>query len=232
MNIPYPALTVIVVFIALVIAAIAGWYYLYRRPRDEKAPHRLGQEMSLQQLNEGSRKVPVWYGGRREDHDFAVTYANLRYGNYGHRRQRTVQEVVLSLRLAVALNVAGPQDIVAYFQHGRPYEPGELPEDFEHAFDRRNTDRLSQESRDALLHFTQNYGSLRLRDRATAPTDLFAAEALPDAQVVLVHARPGYKQTPQQVEALLDALLVVAKQLEEDLALQHATLTASDENGA
>lgn len=218
MTIPYNALLVAAVFVALVILAIAAWYFLYRRPRDQSAPHRLGQELGLQQLNESQGKIPAWYGGRYKDHDFGVTHANLRYGNYGPRASRTVEQVRLSLRLAVALNVAEPQDIIAYFRHGRPYEPGEEPEDFEAAFDRRNTGRLSAESRDALLHFTQNYGGLRLRDRATAPADLFADEALPDARVVLVHDRPGYKQTADQVYELLDALLEVAKPLEAEFA--------------
>lgn len=198
--------------------AAAAWYYLYRRPRDQNAPHRLGREMGLQQLNRGSSRVPVWFGGRYGGHDFGLTYANLRYGGYGKRPEKKIEDVVLSLRLAVALNAAQAQDIVAYFQHGRPYEPGILPEDFEAAFDRRNSDRLSAASREALLHFTQNYGSLRLRDRATAPKDLFVKEALPDAQVVLVHDRPGYKQTPAQVYELLDALLQVAEPLEADFA--------------
>jgi len=202
----------------LVILAIAAWYLLYRRPRDRNAPHRLGREMGLQQLNEGGEE-PVWYGGRCGDHDFALTYANLRYGNYGRARSRTVEEVVLSLRLAVALNVDREHDIIAYFHHGRPYKPGELPEDFAAGFDRRHTERLSEASRQALLQFAQHYGGLRLRDRATAPPDLFAAEALPGAQVVLVHDRPGYKQTPQQVAILLDALLDVACILEKDQAL-------------
>jgi len=231
MNSTVQAFLVAALFAALFALAFGVWYYYYRLPRDQNAPHRLGQEMGLQQLNEGSRKVPVWYAGRYEDHDFGLTYANLRYGNYGRRPARTVQEVVLSLRLTVALNVPEPQDIIAYFHHGRPYKPDLVPEGFEDAFDRRNTDRLSQESRDALLHFTQNYGSLRLRDRDTAPEALFAAEALPDAQIVLVHDRPGYKQTPEQAYALLDALLKVAKQLEEDSALNNRTLTRVDESG-
>ncbi len=208
--------------VLLSILAVAAWYYLYRMPRDQNAPHRLGEEMGLEQLNEGSRRVPVWYGSRFHDHDFAMTYANLRYGNYGPKPQRTVEDVKLSLRLALALNVDEPQDIVAYFQHGRDHEPGVLPEDFEEAFDRRNTDRLSQASRDALLAFTQNHGSLRLRDRATGPAALFVPEALPAAQVVLVHDRPGYKQTPQQVDSLLEAMLQVAQQLESDPALAPA----------
>lgn len=218
MTIPYNAFLVAAVFVGLVILLLIGWYYLYRKPRDQGAPHRLGQEMGLQQINEGRGKVPAWYGGRHKDHDIGVTYANLRYGNYGPRSSRTVEEVRLSLRLAIALNVARPQDIIAYFHHGRPFEPGEEPQNFEAAFDRRNTDRLSTESRDALLHFTQNYGGLRLRDRAGAPADLFAAGALPDAQVVLVHDRPGYKQTPAQITELLDALLAVAEPLEKDFA--------------
>ena len=228
MTIPYNAVLVAAVFVALVILAILGWYYLYRKPRDQGAPHRLGQELGLQQLNEGRGKVPSWYGGRYGDHDIGVTFANLRYGNYGPRASRTVQEVRLSLRLAIALNVAEPQDIVAYFNHGRSYEPGKEPEDFEAAFDRRNTDRLSPESRGALLHFTQNYGGLRLRDRATAPADLFAAEALPDAQVVLVHDRPGYKQTAPQIYELLDALLEVAKPLEKDFAHRGKITNSAD----
>jgi hypothetical protein len=218
MNPTTTALLAAVSCAGLVILAIAAWYYLYRRPRDRKAPHRLGREMNLQLLNESGEKEPAWYGGRRRDHDFALTYANLRYGNYGPARSRTVEEVVLSLRLAVALNVAREQDIIAYFHHGRSYRPGELPEDFADGFDRRNTGRLSEESRQALLHFAQNFGGLRLRDRATAPPDLFAAQALPAAQVVLVHDRPGYKQTPQQVTILLDALLDVACILEKDQA--------------
>lgn len=204
----------------LIVLAWVAWYYFYRKPRDQNAPHRLGKEMGLRQLNEGSRDTPVWYAGRYADHDFGLTYANLRYGSYGPKHARTVEEVILSLRVAVALNVAEAQDIIAYFHHGRPYEPGLKPEDFEDAFDRRNTDRLNQQSRDALLYFTQNYGSLRLRDRATAPAALFADEALAGAQVVLVHDRRGYKQSPEQVYVLLDALVEVAKHLEADPAFE------------
>lgn len=213
------ALLIAVSCAGLVVLAAAAWYYFYRRPRDQNAPHRLGREMGLAQLNEGSREIPVWYGGRYQDHEIALTYANLRYGSYGMVHARTVEEVILSLRLAVALNVSAPQDIVAYFHHGRRHVPGQVPEDFADAFDRRSTDRLSQESRDALLRFAQNYGSLRLRDRAGAPPDLFTAEALPAAQVVLVHDRPGYKQTAEQVYELLGALIELARTLEADAAL-------------
>ncbi len=204
--------------VAALILGLAGWYYFYRRPRDERAPHRLGREMGLGQLNEGGRQTPVWYGGRLADHEFALTYANLRYGRYGRRPARTVEDVILSLRLALAVDVPAGQDIVAYFQHGREFAPGETPPDFDFAFDRRHTDRLSEESRQALLAFTQNFGSLRLRDRAGAPPALFVPEALPEAHVVLVHDRPGHKQTPAEVGALLDALQHVAGVLEADPA--------------
>ena len=223
MDQPYRAILIAVLSVGVAVLAIVAWYYLYRRPRDQNAPHRLGREMGLVQLNEGSRQLPIWYGGRFKDHDFGLTYANLRYGSYGRKAAKTVDEVRLSLRLAIALHVHAPQDIVAYFHHGRPYEPGAEPPDFEAAFDRRNSDRLSQESRAALLHFAQNYGSLRLRDRATAPKDLFVAEALPQAQVVLVHDRPGHKQTPEQINTLLDGLLEVAQQLEADPAFNQAS---------
>ena len=218
MEQPLRVILIALLTVSVTALAVAAWYYLYRRPRDQNAPHRLCQEMGLQQLNQGSSRVPVWYGGRYDDHDFGLTYANLRYGGYGKRPEKKVEDVILSLRLAVALETAEAQDIIAYFHHGRPYEPGIEPADFEAAFDRRNTDRLSPASRNALLHFTQHYGSLRLRDRATAPKDLFVKEALPDARVVLVHDRPGYKQTAEQIYELLDALLRVAKPLEADFA--------------
>jgi hypothetical protein len=218
MDQPLRVILIALLVVGVTVLAVAAWYYLYRRPRDQNAPHRLGREMGLQQLNDGSGRVPIWYGGRYGGHDFCLTYTNLRYGGYGKRPEKKIEDVVLSLRLAVALDAVEAQDIVAYFQHGRPFEPGVQPEDFEAAFDRRNTDRLSPASRDALLLFTQNHGSLRLRDRATAPKDLFVKEALPDAQVVLVHDRPGYKQTPAQVYELLDALLQVAEPLEADFA--------------
>ncbi|MFN2172834.1 MAG: hypothetical protein ACK2U0_19525 [Candidatus Promineifilaceae bacterium] len=214
MDQPYRAILIALLAAGLAVLVVAAWYYLCRRPRDRNAPHRLGREMGLQQLNVGSQSYPIWYGGRYGDHDFALTYANLRYGRYGPKFEKTVEKVRLSLRLAIALHADNPQDVIAYFRHDRPHEPGVTPEDFEAAFDRRNTDRLSQESRDALLHFAQSYGGLRLRDRATAPAELFIAEALPAAQVVLVHDHPGYKQTPRQIYALLDALLETAQPLE------------------
>jgi len=218
MDQPYRGFLIALMAAGLAVLVVASWYYLYRRPRDANAPHRLGREMGLQPLNTGDRTHPVWYGGRVGDHDFALTYANLRYGSYGPRFEKKVEDVRLSLRLAIAIHAADPQDIIAYFRHDRPHEAGETPENFDAAFDRRNTERLSQESRDALLRFAQSYGGLRLRDRATAPEELFVAEALPDAQVVLVHDRPGYKQTPQQVSALLDALVETASPLEEALS--------------
>jgi hypothetical protein len=216
MDQPYRAILIALLAAGLAVLAVAAWYYLYRRPRDRSAPHRLGREMGLRQLNAGDGKQPVWYGGRIGDHEFGLTFANLRYGSYGPRFEKKVEDVRLSLRLAIALHAAAPQDIVAYFRHDRPHEPGTTPENFESAFDRRNSDRLSQASRDALLRFAQNYGGLRLRDRATAPKELFVKEALSDAQVVLVHDRPGFKQSPQQVNALLEALLETARPIEND----------------
>ena len=212
--------TVLVLGLAAALLALGLYFYLYRYrlPRDRSAPHRLGQEMGLDLLAAGDRRNPAWYGGRYKDHEIAQTYVNLRYGNYGPRRALSVEDVVLSLRLAVALNVDSAPDIVAYFRHGRPFQPGVEPEDFEHAFDRRNTEWLSQEARDALLAFAQTYGSLRLRPRQGGPQGLLADEALPDAQMVLVHDRPGYQQTPEEVRALYDALLDVAAVLEDSAA--------------
>jgi hypothetical protein len=216
MDQPYRALLIALLAAGLAVLVVLAWYYLYRRPRDQNAPHRQGREMGLQQLNEGDSRHPIWYGGTYRNRDFGLTYANLRYGSYGPKFEKKVEEVRLSLRLAIPLTANSPQDIIAYFRHDRPHEPGKVPENFEAAFDRRNTDRLSRASRDTLLQFAQTHGGLRLRDRATAPKELFVAEALPDAQVVLVHDRPGYKQTPQQIYALLDALLETAGPIEND----------------
>lgn len=216
-----PGFGLLVAAAAVIVAMllVGGWYLLLRRPRDRAAPQRLGQAMDLVKLNEPGDGETVWFGGERDGRAFALTHVNLRYGSYGRRRPAlSVEDVILSLELAVALETPGPSDIIAYFHHGRPFRPGEEPPDFEYAFDRRNTERLSQASRDALLSFVQSYGSLRLRDRAGAPAGLFPEKVLSGAQVVLVHARPGHEQAVPEVETLLDALLELAAQLESDPA--------------
>lgn len=204
-----------VVISAVIAGAIAYWVYKVRIPRDLNVPHRLGEAMGLEQLNEGSRHEPTWYGGRFQDHDFAFTYVNLQYSSYAGAHERTFDDVILSLRLAIEVKVPKPQEIIAYFHHGRRHEPGLFPESFEAGFDHANTDKLSPAAKNALLFFAQNHGSLRLRDRASAPQSLFAANALPDSRVVLVHDRPGHKQSPDEINQILEALLLVSQVLED-----------------
>lgn len=217
MNGPAFSLLVAAGAIALAILLVSGWYVLLRRPRDRQAPHRLGSLLGWRQLNEPAESETIWYGGSFAGHQAAATYVNLRYGSYRRRPALAVEDVILSLRLALAVNVAAPQDVVAYFHHGRPFRPGEEPPDFEYAFDRRNTDRLTPQSRRTLLRFAQQFGSLRLRDRATAPAGLFPETVLANEQVVLVHDRPGHEQEREEIEELLRALLAVAERLEADL---------------
>jgi len=200
--------------IGLPLFAVAGlvWTLVDNR-RSRQAGRKLADELGLRALTPSDNPLQVWYGGEHNGRSFAlkpVVFASRAYDGYRHR---TGMRAHFYLRIVMAVNLPRPLAVIAE----RTHDDQDAATTFTEAFPRlENGEKLNGRSQQALLHFVQNGDrNLRLLDRAAAPAALLAADALPQAAVILIHDQPKVTAvTPAHLQTLLDHLSAVAAVLE------------------
>lgn len=167
------------------------------------APRALGEPLGLAPAVGTAH--PTWYVGEIGGRPVAVTFVQMK-----SRLNALYSDDWL--RVAVPVRAPAPLGALAWRQHHAGRAAG--TDSFEDAFDRRDAERFPAATRDALLAFARDHGSVRLRDRAGAPAALVPERFHPDAPLLLVHDRKGLVHAPADVRDVVRAMDDVARTLE------------------
>jgi len=196
--------------------------------RARQVSERLAAALGFVALTEADQPLRAWYGGRYRDHDVAIKTVVTRQRMYDSGSGYTAV-FNASLRIVTAVNRSQPLRVIVQ-RHVKDRSPAA---GFEEAFPgRRNAEKLSARSRQAMLDFVAKgyptglrgrtyrakpgVRNLHLQDRADVAPAVLPPELLADAAVVLLHDQPNATAvTAEELRALLDDLLAVAATLEE-----------------
>lgn len=196
--------------------------------RARQVSERLAAALELVPLTEADQPLRAWYGGRYRDHDVAIKTVVASQRTYESGGGYTVV-FNASLRIVTGVNRSQPLHVIVQ-RHVNDRSPAES---FEKAFPgRRNAEKLSARSRQAMLDFVAKgyptglrgrtyrakpgVRNLHLQDRADVAPAVLPPELLADAAVVLLHDQPNATAvTAEELRAVLDDLLAVAVTLEE-----------------
>lgn len=204
--------------------SLAWQVYAYRQSR--RVAVRLASALGLSPLNKTADPLQAWYGGQHAGRPFAIrTYArrerHVAGGDYTISARFWLR-VVMAVQSLPGVTVApGPG-----LRSGRVAQPTD-------AFQMDGLARLPSAAQAAMFAFVQKgyptglvgttlrthpgARSLALCDRAAPPDWLpLEAEVLPDAAGVLVHDHTNTALTIEQMQALLDDLVTVARAIEQN----------------
>ena len=188
-------------------------FVLYRNRQRREGSAAIAQALGLQPT--AKAKQMQWYEGRlRNGRLFAYISIIFRRSIYIEGRRRG------SHRSAARLIVEGkrerPLDLDV-FRHEKWTTKKAPLDSFDTAFVSKNDSRLTSSQQAALLTFAQqNRGTLWLRDRAGASTDVFnAPEVMAEATSFLLHEFRVVHPTPEEIQAKTAELSQLASLFDE-----------------
>lgn len=217
-TIPWPLIISLAMFILILVVILFLSVGAYRKQLLQ-APRRLGARMGLQRLCKAQKGAHgEFQGGEIRQRPFALTYVTLKTvstdadGIAGANAHPT-------LRLFVEVNPRQPGTIDLHRRHVE-HKP---PTRFEEAFKSKcqGAEQLSNGAKEALWRFASQHGPMRLKDRQSYHKSLLPDSVLPHSPWVLVHdwmlshkeLKAG--QNPDRVQAMLQKMSQIAKQLED-----------------
>lgn len=178
-------------------------------PRKRAALKQLADQMGLTPT-EGSQHGRR-YAGRHQAHAFQIGFGVKRRTRLGPERLRHTY----GLALLVVMEVQMPEPLRGYAGCNRYPE---LQENFEAAFGkaRMGLENLSPTAGSAMLAFARRRGDLWLHGLPLHAK----AEPAPEYAVRLEHTLAGMEITPDEVRAVLDEMLEIARVLETTMTIR------------
>ena len=211
--------------VPLSLALIGGGLKIADSIRSRGAAGRLARVMGLTPLNQTTKQMAIWYGGRHNQRNFAIKPYGSTYRYYAAERSRT--GVRFYLQIIMEVKVPQPMDVMVKRGARRA---SKNPQNFEEAFDTTNGNKLTAEAQVAMFDFVQKgyrtgftgtdirfskgTRNLHLYDRTAAEVGALDPEVLPDAHVILIHDHPDTAISADTLQSLLDDMAVVAHTIE------------------